>query len=123
MKTGLAEDLGGVPGRRGGQADLDGVEVVEHAAVGGEVLGLVAHGQFALGHLLIERVAAVGLVDDDAVVGVDWRAASSLLKDALDHGLHGGDLDAGFGFGRHVAQFGDVVGLGRAAGSARARLR
>ncbi len=34
----LAEDLGGVARRRGRQADLHGVEVVEHAAVAGEVL-------------------------------------------------------------------------------------
>ena len=46
----------GVGGRRGGQADLDGVEVVERVAPDRQLLG---------------RVAAVALVGDDQVEGVD----------------------------------------------------
>ena len=34
-------------------------------------------------------------------------------EDALDHGLYGGHLHAGFGLGGHVAQLGDVVDLGQ----------
>ena len=74
-EDGLAEDLRGVARRRGREADMHGVEVVEHAAVAGQVLRSVAHGELAFGHVLVERVAAVGLVDDDAVVGVDGRRA------------------------------------------------
>ncbi len=110
-EDGLAEDLGGVACRRGREADAHGVEVVEHAAVAGEVLGMVAHGQLAFGHVLVERVAAVGLVDDDAVVGVHRRRRVA-AEHALEHGLHGGHLHAGLGLGGHVTQLGDVVDLG-----------
>ena len=46
----------GVGGGRGGEADLDGVEVVERVAPDRQLLG---------------RVAAVALVGDDQVEGVD----------------------------------------------------
>jgi hypothetical protein len=106
----LAEDLGGVARRRGGQAHLDGIEVVERTPVRGHVLGLIAQRQLALGHLLIQRVAAMGLVHDDAIVGIHGRR-SIAGEHALDHGLHGGHLDARFGLGGHVTQVGDVVDL------------
>ena len=69
----FAEDLGGVFGRCGGHADFHGVKVVEHTAVAGEVLALVAHRQLAFGHFLVQGVAAVGLIDDDAVEFIHQR--------------------------------------------------
>lgn len=106
----LAEDFGGVLGRRGGQADTAGIEVVEHAAVLRQVLRVVAHGQFAVGHFLVERVTAVGLVDDDTVEGADrWRVIG--LENAPDHGLHRGDLHARLIGGAGVVQAIEVVDL------------
>ena len=63
-----AEDLRGVQGRRGGEADLDRVEVVEHAAVLGDVVLVAAEAQLGVGQLAVEQIAAVALVHDDAVV-------------------------------------------------------
>lgn len=106
----LAEDFGGVLGRRGGQADTAGIEVIEHAAVLRQVLRVVAHGQLAFGHFLVERVTAVGLVDDDTVEGADrWRVIG--LENAPDHRLHRGDLHAGLIGGAGVVQAIEVVDL------------
>ena len=71
---------------------------------------MVAHCQLTFGHFLVEGVTAVGFVDNDAVEGVDRRRVVR-LEDAPDHGLHGGDLNARFGLGGHVAQLLDVVDL------------
>ena len=109
---GFAEDVGGVLGGRGREADFDGVEVVEHAAVAAEVLGRVAQGLLAFGHVLVERVAPVGFVHDDAVERIE-RGRCIAGKNAAHHGLHGGHLHAGFGLGGHVAQLGHVVDFGQ----------
>jgi hypothetical protein len=73
----LAEDFGGVFGGRGGQADLDGVEVVQHAAVGGQVLRLVAHQPFRLRSSPDPACSPVGFVDDDAVELIDAQRVST----------------------------------------------
>lgn len=71
---------------------------------------MVAHGQFAVGHFLVERVTAVGLVDDDTVEGADrWRVIG--LENAPDHGLHRGDLHARLIGGAGVVQTIEVVDL------------
>ena len=107
---GLAEDFAGVLGRGGGQTDFHRIEIVQHAAVAGQVLAGVPQGQFAFGHFLVQGVAAVGLVDDDAVELVDGRRVVA-HKDTFHHGLHGGHLNACFRFSGHVAQLGNVVDL------------
>ncbi len=50
----IAEDLSGVKRRRGGQADLDGIEVLQYAAVFGDVVVLAAELQLGVGHLTIK---------------------------------------------------------------------
>jgi hypothetical protein len=97
------EDLGGVQGRGGGEADLDRVEVIEHAAVLGDVVALVAEVDLGVAHLAVEEVAAVALVDDDAVVLIDRRHVGTRREeDALDHALDGGDVQLGVGVGLDV---------------------
>ncbi|MCY1460797.1 hypothetical protein D9M71_783840 [compost metagenome] len=50
-------------------------------------------------------------VDDDAIkLANRWRGIRA--ENAADHCLDGRDLDASLRFGRHVAQFLDVVDLG-----------
>ncbi len=97
-----AEDLGRVQRRRGGEADLHRVEVVEHAAVLGDVVIEAAEGELGVGQFAVEQVAAVALVDDDAVVLIDrrWRRMFSGIQHALHHALDGGDVDGGVGVGR-----------------------
>ncbi|CAM5250519.1 hypothetical protein SSTU70S_03748 [Stutzerimonas stutzeri] len=106
----FAENFAGVLGRGGGEADAAGVEVVEYAAVLREVLAVITHGQFAFGHFLVEGITPVGFVDDDAVELAHGRRVIR-AEDAADHGLHGGDLDARFCLGGHIAQLFDVVDL------------
>ena len=69
----------GVRGGRGGQADLDGVEVVERLAPDRQLRG---------------GVAAVALVGDDQVEGVDGMSScsassSTVLVAELEDGLAG----------------------------------
>ena len=58
-------------GGGGGEPDFDRVEMVEHAAVFGDVVFLTAEGELVFAHFTIERVAAVTLVHHDAIVGID----------------------------------------------------
>ncbi len=69
-----AEDLGGMQGRRGGEGDFRGIEIVEDAAVFGEVILQRAKFEVFLAQLGVERVAAMGFVDDDAIIGSGRRA-------------------------------------------------
>ena len=102
MKIGRAEDLRRVQRRRRGEADLHRVEVVEHAAVLGDVVVVVAEAELGVGQLAVEQVAAVALVDDDAVVLIDAGGGVVLggIEHALHHPLHGRDVDRGVGVGR-----------------------
>lgn len=47
-EDGVTEDGGGVEGGGGGEGDFDGVEVFEDGAVFGDVVGLVAEGEFGV---------------------------------------------------------------------------
>ena len=66
-----SKDLSRMQCRRGSESDTDRVEMIEDASVFGNVLHLIAVRQFMVTHFLVEYVAAVTLVDDDAVVLVD----------------------------------------------------
>ncbi len=108
----FAENIRGVLGWGRGEADLDRVKIVERATIAGKILGLIAHRQLAFRHVLIERIATMRFVDDDAIELV--HAGSIIrLEYALDHGLHRRDMNTGFGFGCHIAQLGDIVELGQ----------
>ncbi|HEY5373919.1 MAG TPA: hypothetical protein VIK01_09530 [Polyangiaceae bacterium] len=65
--------------------------MIEDAAVLGDVIVFVAEEQFAIRELAVKQVAAVALVDDDAVVLVDGRdfriVAFERAYDALHHRL------------------------------------
>jgi hypothetical protein len=41
-------------GGRGGEADLNGVEILQHAAIFGDVVVLGAEFEFRVGHLAVE---------------------------------------------------------------------
>ena len=70
----VAEDVGGVERRRGGQADLHRVEIVQHAPVFRDVVLLAPEAQFGVGHLAVEQIAAMALVDDHQIILVDGRS-------------------------------------------------
>ncbi len=95
-----AEDLGRVEGGRGREADLHRIEVVEDAAVRRDEVRLVAEQLLPVGEITIEKITAVALVDDDAVVFVhrgDGRQSLRVVvgtEDAAHHRLDGGDLQA-----------------------------
>ena len=112
---GRAEDFGRVQRRSSGEADLHGVEVIEDATVLGDVVVFVAEQQFAVRELAVEQVAAVALVDDDAVVLIDrrdfWIVALERSDDALHHRLDGRDVEAGFAFGFEVGELLYVVNV------------
>jgi len=92
---GRAEDLGGVKGRRGREADFDGVEVLQQSPVLGDVIVEAAETELDVGEISVEQVTVVAFVDDDAVVPVDRRRGHVLsrIEGTLDHALHGGDMD------------------------------
>ena len=81
-------------GRRGGEADLDGVEIVQHAAVFGDVVVKAPKAQLGVRHLAVQRVAPVAFVNHHAVVGVHCGRGHALCGEqhAAHHALHGGDV-------------------------------
>jgi hypothetical protein len=107
---GRAEDFRGVERRGGGKADLHGVEVVEHAAILGDVIVETAKGQLRLGQLAVEQITAMTFIDDDAVVLIDggrWRVLRR-IKHAGHHALDGGDVNGGVGIGFLLVDFLDA---------------
>src|SRR4030095_10127777 len=66
-KDGRTEDLRGVQGWRGGEADLHRVEIVEHAAVLGDVVVVAAETQLRIRQLAVEQVTAMAFVNHNAV--------------------------------------------------------
>ena len=105
-----AEDFGGVERWRGGEADLHGVEVVEHATVFRDVVVVAAKRQFGVRQLAVEQVAAMALVHDNAVVLIDGgrRGVVCGIQHATHHALHRGDVDGGFGIRRFLIEFLDA---------------
>ncbi len=61
----------------------------------------------------------MGLIDDDAVVGVDRRHVGAVLRveDPLDHALHGRDVEPGVGLDHGLAEFLHVVHVGEGQGA------
>lgn len=57
---------------RCGQTDLVDVEVVEHAAVFGDLVVLATEWEFGVRHFAVDQIAATARVDDHEVVLVDW---------------------------------------------------
>ena len=102
-------------GGRGGEADFDGIEIVDDTAVFGDVVFEAAEGEFGFGEFAVEQVAAVAFVDDDAVVLVDGGRRGTFfgVEDAVDHALHGGNVDGGGGVGRLAVDFLDAKGVGK----------
>src|SRR5439155_26975227 len=90
----------------------DRVEAVEDATESGDVIGLIAEGKLGVAHLAVEEVAAMALVDEDAVVVVDPGACGVVVaKEAPGHALDGGDLEARGSF-EVLLQLLDVEDLG-----------
>ena len=77
VKHRRAEDLARVQRRRRRQRDLGRVEIVEHAAVGGQIIVEIAEAEIVLAQLGVQRVAAMRLVDDDQVVSARCRPLAS----------------------------------------------
>ena len=90
----IAEDLNGMQGRRGGEADLDRVEVFQHAAVFRDVVLLRSEFEFLVGHFAVQQIAAMALVDDHQVILVDRRRVGIVLGEqhAFDEALNGADV-------------------------------
>jgi hypothetical protein len=72
----------------------------------------VARCELGLAELAVEVVAAVALVDDDQVVGVDRQDVLVAVEHPPHQALDGGDLQSGVGLGLEVAELLDVVAVG-----------
>ena len=90
----IAEDLHRMQGRRGGQADFDGVEVLQNAAIFRDIVVLGAELELLVRHFAVEQIAAMALVDDHQVILIDWRRFGIVLgeQDAFDEALNGADV-------------------------------
>ncbi len=101
-----AEDLRRVQGRRRGEADLDGVKVLQDAPVLRDVVLLTAEAELRVAQLAVEGVAAVALVHDEQVVLVHRGHVLRHLREehALDQRLHGADVDLGRLVGRGLIE-------------------
>ena len=95
----IAEDVRRVQRRRGGEADLHGVEIFQHAAIFRDVVLLPAEAQLGVGHFAIEQIAAMAFIDHHQVVLVDGRRFRAIgrIQHALHQALDGADVDLGFG--------------------------
>ncbi len=107
-----SENLGGVQRRGGGKADLHRVEVVQHAAVFGDVIQLVAEHGFGVGHFPVQQITAMAFIHHDAVVGIHRQGIVVSVHDAVHQTLHGGDMHLGVGLGLRVVQFLDAENVG-----------
>lgn len=64
----MAKNLSRVQGRRGRQADLHGIKEVQHLTVFGQIVFDVAEADIAFAQFGVQRVTAVGFIDDDAII-------------------------------------------------------
>src|SRR5690554_464346 len=80
----VAENLDRVCRWSCGESDAYRIEVVEHASIRRDVIIEIAQLHLALGHPTIERVAAMRLVNDDAVVLSDGHRLIR-IKDPANH--------------------------------------
>ena len=102
----IAEDLHGMQGRRGGEADLDRIEVLQHAAIFRDVVVLRAEFEFLVGHFAVQQIAAMALVDDHQIILVDGRRVGIVLREqhAFNEALNGANVHLGLGFWRNVIE-------------------
>lgn len=102
-KDGRPEDLRGMQGWRSGEANLHGVEIVEHAAVLGD---------------------AVVFVDHNAVVLIHRRGRLVLsgIKNALHHALYGSDVHGGVSIRLRLVQLLDAKNVGKSLQALHARV-
>ena len=107
--------------QRGGrrQADLDRVEILQDAAVFGDVVLLRPEGELGVGELAVEQVAAMAFIDDDEVILVDRRhvGRSRRKQGPFHQALDGADMHLGFGFGRGGLQPFEIEDVGEGAGT------
>ena len=102
----VAENLHRVQGGRGGKADLGRVEILQHAAIFGDVVVLGAEFEFRVGHFAVEQIAAMTFVNDHEVILIDRRRFGIVLReqDAFDESLNGANVHLGFGFRGYVIE-------------------
>ena len=72
-EDGVAEDIDRVQRRRRREADLHRIEILQDAAVFGDVVILAAEAEFGIRHLAVKQIAAVAFVDDHQIVLIDRR--------------------------------------------------
>ena len=94
-KDRLPEDLGGVQCRGRSEADFDGIKVIHHSPVLGDVVTFGAEGNLDLIQLTVQQVAPVTLIYHDAIVLVDGGLIVCGEQGALDHALYGSHVDLG----------------------------
>jgi hypothetical protein len=94
VEDGAAEDLAGMQRRRCRQRHFHGVEIIEDLAIGRLVVIQVSEADIGFAQLRIQRIAAMGLIDDDAIKRARRRALGRvrLVEDAGDQRLHGRHL-------------------------------
>ncbi len=114
-KHGRAENVRRMQGGRRGQTDADGIEVIEHLPILAYIIAMVFKLQLDFVHFFIQRIAAVGFVDDDAVILVNRRNVfgTVVVKNALQHSLNGGDMHFRLRIGLLVVQRLQTVNLGK----------
>ena len=111
----IAEDVGGVQGRRGGEADLHGVEVFEHAPIFRDVVLLSSEAQFGIGHFSVEQIAAMAFIDHHEVILIDGRRFRAIgrIQHSLHQTLDRADVDLGVALRRHILQTLEAKDVGK----------
>ena len=115
-KDRCAKNLAGVLGGGGGETNLDGVEIIQHTAIFGNVLIKVAKAQLGVREFTVEQIATVAFIDDDAVILVNRRGwlVGAWVEQPFDHALDGGDMQRSGTVGRLFIQFFDAKDIGKA---------
>ena len=109
----LPEDLGGVQCRGRSEANFDGIKVIHHSSVLGDVVTFGAEGNLDLVELPVQQVAPVALIHHDAIVLVDGGLIIRGEQGALDHALHGSHVDLGIAIRGGLCQPLDIEGISK----------
>ena len=110
LENRLAENLGGLEGRGSGQRDFHRVKILNYAAIFTLIVSLVPVKKFSIPHLLVQKVAPVGLVYDNQVIVVDrGHGFSIIVENTLYHSLYGGNLDTSLPLNFFVFQSLNVI--------------
>ena len=99
------KDFGGMQRRRCGQANADSIKVIDNSAILGNVVRLITEAELGVAHFLIEVVASVTFVDDDAVIPINRYGLSRFVgvQNPFDHTLYSGDVQTRVGIGLQIA--------------------